>query len=244
MNAAVYAATTGLLNRSRALDVTGNNLANAGVAGFKRDELITSTFGEQVMLRADNQTAEIGSVNHGAIGDDIFTDVSQGAMDITGRALDFAIAGDGFFVVEDEQGVQGLTRNGSFQVRADGFLVSNTGSYVLGQNGRIQIGNGEMAVNKDGAITVNGQNAGALLIVVPNDLGTMVKQANGTFQRPAGNGVFEGSVLQGKLERANVDMVEEMTDMMAASRSFQACSQVLRILDTINQKTVTEIGRL
>ena len=243
MNTAVYAATTGLLNRARALDVTANNLANVGVAGFKRDELLTSTFDQQVMLRLEEGATEIGNMNHGAIGDDIYSDVSQGTLEITGRALDFAIAGDGFFVVEDPNGVQGLTRNGSFIVREDGYLMTSSGSYVHGQNGRLQVGNGEIAVNKAGEITVNDQNAGALLIVVPADLQTMAKQENGTFARPAGNGTFQGSILQGNLECANVDMVEEMSDMIASSRAFQACGQVLKILDTVNQKTVTEIGR-
>ncbi len=243
MNTAVYAATTGMLNRARSLDVTANNLANAGVAGFKRDELLTSTFDEQIMLRIEGQATEIGGMNHGAIGDSIYSDVSQGSLEATGRALDIAIAGEGFFVVEDQNGVQGMTRNGSFVLREDGYLMTSSGSYVYGQNGRLQIDDGDIAVNKAGEITVNGQNAGTLLIVVPQDLQTLVKQENGTFERPAGNGAFEGSIMQGNLERANVDMVEEMSDMISASRAFQTCGQVLRILDSVNQKTVTEIGR-
>ncbi len=243
MNNAVYAATTGLLNRARALDVTGNNLANAGAAGFKRDELITSTFNEQVMLRIDGSAQEIGESTHGAIGDAIYTDLAQGALEATGRTLDLAIAGDGFFAVQDARGGGWLTRGGSLQVDADGFLTTSSGFFVLGQNGRIQLDAGEIAVSKTGEITVNGQNAGALLIVVPQNPDTLEKQANGLFTRPAANGEFQGSILQGHLERANVDMAEEMAAMMEASRAFQSCGQVLRILDTVNQKTVNEIGR-
>ena len=243
MNNAVYAATTGLLNRARALDVTGNNLANAGAAGFKRDELITSTFNEQVMLRIDGSVQEIGEGNNGAIGDAIYTDLAQGALEKTGRTLDFAIAGDGFFAVQDTRGGGWITRCGSFQVDADGYLTTSSGAFVLGQNGRLRLNTGEIAISETGAITVNGQNAGTLLIVVPQNPAALVKQANGMFTRPAANGTFQGSILQGHLERANVDMVEEMASMMAASRAFQSCGQVLRILDTVNQKTVNEIGR-
>ncbi len=244
MNNAVYIATTGLLNRARALDVTANNLANAGVAGFKREELITSTFNEQVMLRVEDSGAEeIGTGNHGAIGDAVYLDLAQGAVEATGRTLDVAILGDGFFAVEDQQGVDGLTRNGSFQIDADGYLVTSGGAYVLSQNGRLQLDAGEIAITETGEITVNGQNAGELLIVVPQDAGALVKQENGLFERPAGNGEFQGRILQGHLERANVDMVEEMAAMMASSRAFQSCGQVLRILDAVNQKTVNEIGR-
>ncbi len=243
MNNAVYAATTGLLNRARALDVTGNNLANAGVAGFKRDELITSTFSEHVMLRIDQGSEEIGTGTYGAIGDAIHTDISQGAVETTGRTLDFAIVGNGFFVVEDAQGVDALTRNGSFQMDADGFLTTSSGAFVLGQNGRLRLDTGTVAVSETGEISVNGQNAGELLIVALQDGAVLEKQANGLFARPAGIGEFQGRIMQGHLERANVDMVEEMADMMAASRAFQSCGQVLRILDTVNQKTVNEIGR-
>ena len=243
MNNAVHIATTGLLNRSRALDVTANNLANAGVAGFKREELITSTFSEHVMLRVEGGGAEeIGAGNYGAIGDAVYADLTQGAVEVTGRRLDVAILGDGFFAVEDGQGADGLTRNGSFQIDADGYLVTSGGAYVLSQNGRLQLDEGEIAITETGEITVNGQNAGELLIVVPQD-NVLVKRDNGLFERPAGNGEFQGRILQGHLERANVDMVEEMAAMMASSRAFQSCGQVLRILDAVNQKTVNEIGR-
>lgn len=243
MNNAVYAATTGLLNRARALDVSANNLANAGTAGFKRDELITSTFHEQVTLRIDGSVQEIGEGNNGAIGDAVYTDLSQGSLEKTGRTLDVAILGDGFFAVEDAQGGGWITRNGSFQVDADGYLTTSTGAFVLGPNGRLRVNSGELAISETGEITVNGQNAGSLLIVVPQNPDALEKQANGMFTRPAANGVFEGRIMQGHLERANLDMVEEMANMMAASRAFQSCSQVLRILDTVNQKTVNEIGR-
>lgn len=244
MNNAVYIATTGLLNRSRALDVTANNLANAGVAGFKREELITSTFDDQVMLRMEDGTAaEIGAGNHGAIGDAIYADITQGAMETTGRTLDAAILGEGFFAVQDPQGGNGMTRNGSFQIDANGYLTTSSGAFVLGQNGRIQLDAGTVAISETGEITLNGQNAGQLLIVVPQANAVLEKQANGLFVRPAGNGQFQGRILQGSLERANVDMVEEMTAMMESSRSFQSCGQVLRILDQVNQKTVNEIGR-
>ncbi len=243
MNNAVYAATTGLLNRSRALDVTANNLANAGTAGFKREELVTSTFGEHVMMRMDGGAQEIGASTHGAIGDEVYADLTQGALETTGRALDVAILGDGFFAVEDQQGADGLTRNGSFFIGNDGCLMTSGGAYVLGQGGRIQLDAGTVAISDTGAITVNGQDAGELLIVVPQEGDALVRQANGLFERPAGNGAFQGRLLQGSLERANVDMVEEMANMMESSRAFQSCGQVLRILDQINQKTVNEVGR-
>lgn len=245
MNNAVYAATTGMLNRAKALDVTANNLANAGTAGFKRDQLITSTFNEQVLYRLEGGLQEIGADNHGAIMDELHTDASQGLLDSTGRYLDLAIRGDGFFSVEDGAGAAGLTRNGSFRVSDGGFLVTASGAYVLGENGRMQVGAGDILVNEAGEVTAGGNYVDTLLLVLPQDPNVLQKQADGTLDNPGGVGgaAVRGTVMQGYLERANVDMIEEMTAMVSASRAFQSCGQVLRILDSVNQKTVNELGR-
>jgi flagellar basal-body rod protein FlgG len=248
MNNAVYAATTGMLNRAKVLDATANNLANAGTAGFKRDQLITSTFNEQVLYRlegSERNMVEIGADNHGAIMDELHTDASQGQLESTGRYLDFAIRGDGFFSVEDGAGAAGLTRNGSFHVRDDGFLVTASGEYVLGQRGRMQVGAGDITINEAGEVSAGGNYVDTLALVIPQDPNVLVKQADGTLNNPGGINAagVRGVVMQGYLERSNVDMIEEMTAMMAASRAFQSCGQALRILDGIDQKTVNEIGR-
>ncbi len=134
MNNAIYSATSGLMNRSRALDVTAANLANANTAGYKRDRLVTSSFGERgaYRLQDDGSRTEIGGETHGAIVDEVFTDFTQGVVDNTGRALDFAIVGEGFFSIETAGGVEASTRDGSFQVDGEGFLRTATGGLRAG----------------------------------------------------------------------------------------------------------------
>ena len=245
MNKAVYSATTGMMNRSRALDVTAHNLANASTSGYKRDRLITSTFGESVALRLDSASQAIGADTHGAIVEEVITDYTQGVFEATGRALDFAIAGDGYFSIETENGQEASTRDGSFEVDPDGFLRTATGGYVLGQNGQIEVGAGAVTIDPNGIVYSDGQAVDTLAILVPGEEGNAAaKEAPNTLERPEGEGAFTGRILQGTLERSNVDMMEEMAAMMAASRAFQSCAQAVRILDTINQKSVTEIGRL
>jgi len=247
MNNAIYTATTGLMNHSRALDVTASNLANANTSGYKRDRLITSTFSESVAYRLeqDGSRTELGTSNHGAIADTLYTDFSQGVVDDTGRALDFAIIGDGFFSIETAGGQQASTRDGSFQLDGEGYLRTMTGGYVMGQGGRIQVGAGAVSIDERGVVTAGGQMVDTLAILMPDpENNNQTKQSENALSQPAGQGAFTGRIASGKLERSNVDVGEEMAAMMAASRAFQTCAQAIKILDAINQKTVTEIGRV
>lgn len=246
MNNAIYAATTGMLNRSRALDVTASNLANVNTAGYKRDRLITSAFGEQVAYRLEAGSDEvIGSSTHGSIANEVFTDYSQGVVDNTGRALDFAIVGDGFFSIETANGQQASTRDGSFQVDQEGYLRTSTGGYVLGQGGRMQVGVGAVSIDPNGVVTSDGQTVDTLAILVPDPANNnQTKQSLNALSQPTGQGTFTGRIASGKLERSNVDVGEEMAAMMAASRAFQTCAQAVKILDAITQKSVNEIGRV
>ncbi|MEA5064533.1 MAG: flagellar hook-basal body complex protein, partial [Eubacteriales bacterium] len=122
MNNAIYAATTGMINQARTLDVAASNIANAETAGYKRDQLITSSFSERLVNRLEGQATEIGAHTHGAIVGELVTDYTQGRLESTARALDFAILGEGYFSVEGPDGENAVTRDGHFEVDAEGFL--------------------------------------------------------------------------------------------------------------------------
>ena len=250
MNNGIYAAATGMLTQSRVLDVTANNMANIDTAGYKRDRLLTSTFGEHVVSRYENNMAYaadgtvIGSQSHGAIPAEIVTDTSQGVMETTDRNLDFAIMGEGYFSVESEDGEAAITRSGRFHTDTEGYLRTESGYYVLGENGRIQLTGGDVSAASDGSLLSNGQDVGKFAIVVPDEGAATTKIQDSLLTQQNGTGTFSGRVLQGVVERSNVDMVEEMTSMMQASRAFQSCAQAVKILDTISQKTSNEIGKL
>jgi flagellar basal-body rod protein FlgF len=246
MDNAVYAATTGMLNRAKALDITGNNIANVNTAGYKQQQLTTRTFGEYVTYRvsAEGKTP-IGQGTHGCIADSIYSDISQGTFQQTGRSLDLAIAGDGFFVTEDQNGNRRLTRDGNFYIDGEGYLTAASGAYVVGQNGTINLGaSAALTVGADGTLSADGQYLDRLSIVVPDNAGGLAKQADGTYTYAGGTGAFTGNILQGSLELSNVDMTEQMATMIEESRSFQSLSQIVRILDTVNQKAVNEIGEV
>ncbi len=245
MNNAIYAATTGMINQARTLDVAASNIANAETAGYKRDQLITSSFSERVAYRLDSRSAEIGAHTHGAIASELVTDYTQGRLESTGRALDFAILGEGYFSVEAPDGEAAVTRDGHFEVDAEGFLRTASGGYVLGEGGRIEVGMGQVTVDQLGQIMSDGQQIDRLAIIVPGEEAAgYAKRAGNILEPPDGGNAFTGRIAQGQLERSNVDSIHEMSQMMAASRAFQSCAQALKAIDQINQKSVNEIGRV
>lgn len=244
MNNAIYSAATGMLSQGRALDVTASNLANINATGYKRDRMVISTFGMQTVNRIEGGKTEIGTHTHGAIASEVVTDTSQGALEVTDRTLDFAILGEGCFSIETSAGEQAVTRDGSFHTDAEGYLRTASDGYVLGGNGRIQLPNGEITVGEDGTLFGDGQTVDRLALVVADGEAQYTKRSDNLMEQQDNAGTFEGCIVQGQLERSNVDMVEEMTAMMTASRAFQSCAQAIKILDTVSQKTVNEIGRL
>lgn len=244
MDNAVYATATGMINRARALDITGNNIANAQTPGYKQESLVTKTFGEYITYRiSDKGKTEIGTTTHGCAADSVYTDTSRGQIVKTGRSLDLVIEGNGFFRIAYENGNTGLTRNGSFHVDQQGYLTTSAGAYVMGTNGRINLGTAEsVIVGENGAVSVGGRFVDTLEIITPADPATLEKQAEGIFSDTGGNTGEAARVLQGSLELSNVDLTQEMMAMIEESRAFQTCGQVMKILDSINQKTVNEIG--
>jgi flagellar basal-body rod protein FlgG len=223
MDNAVYATDTGMI---------------------KREGLVTTTFGEYVTYRITNgQRTEIGTTTHGCIADSVYADLTRGSVVRTGRSLDLAIDGNGFFRIAYENGNTGLTRNGNFSVNEEGFLTTSTGAYVMGKNGRINLGSASnLSFGLDGAVSAGGQYIDTLDIVTPENPAALEKQAEGVFTDTGGNTGAPAKVLQGILEMSNVDLTQEMMAMIEESRAFQSCSQVMRILDSINEKTVNEIG--
>lgn len=247
MTRGIYAACTGLINRSRAMNVISNNISNASTAGFKKDGVITSSFGEQLTRCLGNDTgdAPIGTTTQGVIEADMYTSYEQGVLEQTGRSLDFALEGEGFFTLQRPDGGIRLTRNGQFSLNDQGYLSDQSGNLVIGQQGPIYLGQTDVSVNEAGEILSQDNNLDRFLISVPADMNALLKEEGGLFTGNTGIVLpFEGRIKQGVLEGSNVGMVEEMSNVISGSRSFQSCSQIIRMLDSILEKSVNEVGRL
>jgi flagellar basal-body rod protein FlgG len=231
-----------MIARQKSMNITGNNIANLETNGFKRSQAVYDTFGDFLAYRKDG--VELGESGRGVIIDKIYTNFEQGSITNTDSTLDFALDGYGFFTVASADGQTMLTRDGKFTVDADGFLKDLYGNYVLGQNGRIYIGGNDLVVDEQGNLFIGGAAADSFLITVPAAIEGIEMLSNGLLSYVGGTEVFSGRVLQGCIEKSNVNLVDEMTAMLADSRAFQACSQLIKAEDELNKKTVNEIGRV
>jgi len=246
----IYTAASGLSTVSKSLDVVSNNMANARTPGYKSERLTCSSFDQQMAMRMEegNLPAELGSVSLGRKAEEVAIAFQQGSLESTGRSLDLAISGQGFFALARPDGKKGLTRNGQFHLDGEGYLAASDGSRLLGKNGPLQVGGADFTVSEIGEVVKNGAVIDSLAIFTPLDLNNLEKHGEGMYldRNPQGEQslAFNGKILQGSLEGSNVDMADEITKMMTASRSYQSCSQVIKMLDQVAQKSASEIGRL
>lgn len=251
-----YNLTSGMLTQNRNLNVISNNMVNIQTAGYKRDRMVSSTFEEEMLYRTGrtnkDNPVELGVTSKIKTAERTYVNYNQGSFDTTGGIYDFALSGNGFFCIDTADGVR-YTRNGSFNVDSEGYLMLNNVGRVQGEGGQpIQIDNEDFQVSGDGTIRVVDRDGGTrefgkLRIVDFEDYEQLHKEDNGVFSTDqASRELTEGetSVLWKTLEKSDVDMVEELTSMMSAQRALQSAAQVLKMYDQIMSKSATEIGRL
>ena len=153
MDSGYYAAMTGLVARTQALDTAAANLANAQTPGYRAER----EFFRSVLLGPDALDSQLGETvnNFGLLGGDRLS-MAQGALEQTGNPLDLAIEGQGFFHVQTANGLR-YTRDGSFHRSHSGQLVTAAGEPVLSASGKaIAVPPGEVSVGSDGALSVDG----------------------------------------------------------------------------------------
>ncbi|MFZ2538362.1 MAG: flagellar basal body rod C-terminal domain-containing protein, partial [Oscillospiraceae bacterium] len=166
-------------------------------------------------------------------------------LEETGRPFDMAIVGNGFFNVQGEK-QKFLTRNGNFDIDAEGYLVLTGAGKVVGENGPIKVSSSDFTVLPDGTVkAANGTTIDTLLITQPEAGTQLEKYVNGLYIAPQNQKQVDSKefqAVQNNLETANYDVNREYTLIMEAQRAFQACSSALKMLDGISQKTATQIG--
>ncbi len=237
-----YSALSGAVAREQAMANIANNLANVSTTGFKRDRISFES-----MLRGSRQTRQTRGINYSRIRR-IETDFSQGPLRQTGRSLDVAIEGKGFFKIRS-RGTTSYTRVGSFALDQNGTLKTTDGFAVLGDSGQeIQLPDAvgkPISIDEQGNISVNGTPAGARLqVFTVSDTSRLKKIGNSlyTLQSGATGQVAESArVIQGSLETSNVNMMEEMVRMIDTQRKFEALHKVLKSYSTLGQRQ-SELG--
>jgi flagellar basal-body rod protein FlgG len=254
MQKGFYDLTSGMLTQNRILNNVSDNLTNVSTPGYKRDELMTKTFDEQLNMQVrtgntDKSTYdELHTASMLRTVDEVYTVFEQGSFEETGRSLDFAVNGSAFFEITDEDGNKFYTRNGSFNLNDDGQLWLQNVGVVSGADGNpITLNTDKITCDAHGNIKdLNGNTLGTIKLVSFEDTDALLKSGEGMFLNPDEANISQdddGSTIEWeKLERSNSDLMEVMTQMITAERAFQSASQMLKMLDESLGLTVTEIA--
>jgi flagellar basal-body rod protein FlgF len=244
MDSGYYAACTGLLAKTDALELAANNLANLSTTGYKSQmefyrSLTASLSGRR--LSPLNQAVN----NYGVLGG-ATVDLRKGEFEKTGNDLDLALEGSGFFVVQTPAGVR-YTRNGSLHADASGRLVTSTGDPILGEEGPIDLPSGTISISPDGTISQRGALVARLKVVTFAPGTSLVPEGNSLYQAPPGSELPAGDprVSQGTLESSNLNPVVGAVSLVALQRHAQLLEQALSIFrNTFNSAAAQDLPRV
>ena len=237
MDAAGYTTLTRQAGLMREMQVVANNIANISTNGFRREGVV---FAEYVAALDDGPSLSMAHATARHV------DLGQAGLSQTGGAFDFAIQGDGFFLIETPQGQQ-LTRAGSFTPSATGELVTADGFRLLDQGGApvfIPPDAGQVAMGSDGTLSANGVPLGKIGLWHPTDPQQLQHQSGTMFASPSGVQPSEGgSVLQGFLEESNVNPVSEIARMITVQRAYELGQTFLDREDARVRDVVQTLGK-
>jgi flagellar basal-body rod protein FlgF len=227
-----------------ALDILSNNLANLNTAGYKEEKAFFTALRQELGgADSDELTAVI---DRQKVLAESVTNPANGSLTPTHRELDIALTGDGFIVVETPQGIR-YTRNGNLTLSAKSVLSTASGFPVLGATGRpISLGPGQIGINDDGEVYLNGTRVDRLKIVSfenPSKLlregGTLLGRKGDQAEKPSG-----AQVKQGYLEESNVNAISAVVGMVGIMRQFEALQKSVNlIMNDLNSKSIERLGR-
>ena len=248
----LYTAASGMLSAMRRMEFVTNNLANAQTVGFKQDRSALSTFDEMMILQngpgtAGAQNSDLGELGMAAIAEEPMIDFTQGALQDSGRDLDMALEGPGFFTVETPDGLR-YTRDGGFTRDALGRVTTSEGNPVLDDAGNtIEIPPGRLVVGPDGTIVVEGQEV-ARFGLVEFSLDQPLRKVGSNQFAPRNEGDVPApsastAVHQGFIESSNVDMAGAQTTMLELQRAYQASQKLIQYQDELVGRAGNEIAR-
>ncbi len=255
MHAALFASKTGLTAQDKQLTTISNNLANASTAGYKRDRVIFEDLLYQIQRQPGAQSAQNNQLPSGLqLGTGVRVVGTQkqfttGNLQVTDQPLDMAIDGRGFFEILQPNGNTAYTRNGEFQLSADGEIVT-AGGLVLEPSITIPEGAQTVTIGQDGTVSVllAGETAPTQVgnVQLADFINPAGLQAMGSnlFLETASSGAAQqgtpglngfGSIRQGSIENSNVNIVEELVNMITTQRTYEVNSKVLQTTDQMLQ---------
>src|SRR5271155_4720727 len=257
---ALHTAATGMAAQELSVQVISNNIANMQTTGYKKQ---TASFQDLIyehISRVGAQASQQGTIL--PVGIDIGGGVktvgtprsmTQGTLSQTGNDLDIAITGEGFFKIQMPDGTFTYTRDGTFSMDNTGRIVNAQGNPVQPTITVPQNATG-LAIKPQGQVSVQLPGAATLTSTIIGQIG-LTRFVNKAGLQPVGNNLFTdtpssgppqdglanaegyGSITQGSLEQSNVDVVSEMSNMIAAQRAYEMNAKVISAADQMLQTT-------
>ena len=255
---ALRTAATGMAAQDLNVQVISNNIANMNTTGYKRQRAEFQDLLYEHVSRVGTQTSAQGNILPVGIdlGGGVKTvgtprSMTQGTLSQTGNDLDLAITGEGFFKVQQPDGTFQYTRDGTFQMDNTGRIVTAMGNPV---QPTITVPNNAsgITINAQGQVSVTLPGSTSSSIIGQIGLTRFINKAglmpvgNNQFQDTPASGAPQdglansegyGSITQGSLEQANVDVVSEMSDLIAAQRAYEMNAKVITAADEMMQST-------
>ena len=251
----LYTAWTGMYNEQKRLDVIANNIANSATTGYKQEGVTSQSFDDMLAIKVRDYSVKndevIGTMPLGVKVGEVFTNYGQGSIRVTGNTYDLALDGSGFFTmrITDRLGNDHIryTRAGNFTITRDGYVTDADGNRLQSEAGDLIVPtDAEIVFDKDGTVFANGEAIDRITITDFEDYNYLKKFADTMYEPVDGATEIEatGSVLQGCLEQSNVNVVKEMTQMIAITRAYEANQKIVQAMDTTLDQAVNNVGRV
>ncbi len=244
MDSVLYAACTGLLAKTNALDLTANNMANLNTTGYKGQlefySSIEASLGNH-RLSSLNQAVN----DYGILGGSV-VDMNAGEFQKTGNDLDLALEGQGFFVVKTPAGLR-YTRNGNFHTDPAGHLLTATGDMVMGEKEPIELPGGTITISSDGTISQDGAVVATLQLVNFKPGTALAAEGHSYYQAPTGSTepADDPRLAQGSLESSNQNPITGAVSLITLQRQAQLLEQALSIFHSVfNAAPAQDLSRV
>jgi flagellar basal-body rod protein FlgG len=232
----IYVALSGAVLKERQLEVISQNLANANTNGYKKDKVAFRDY----LIEQHNGLNENQEGRRMSDLSETITDYSAGALRKTDNNLDVAIDGNGYIALEHDQ----YTKRGDLKIDDQGYLTSNTGARVQGENGDIKLSGNNIQFMGNGEIFVDGVAADKLKVVGFENPRTIRKVGEGIFVSDEAGKPSNAIVQQGFLETSNVNAIKEMVSMISTMREFESFQKTIQAFDEASSHGINEMGRL
>ena len=221
MSDTLQAISRSLSSDVQSLTSISQNVANLNTPGYRGVRAVPE-FGTQVGLTTG-------------------IDQRDGGLAQTGQSFDLALRGPGFFVVERD-GRMLLTRSGAFHLDSEGMLVTARGDRVQGLNGALAVPHGHVRIDARGELWNGQQSLGVLQMVAVADPARLSPAGDGAYLYNGEQAEWTGSVMQGALERANVDAADETIRLMETTRHAESVQRAISIYDQAMDVGINRLG--